>query len=619
MRVYATTPDEDAAAVQRFLSRCPASGHAATVEVGALGLRARPREAAPGEERPFPVRLSTSRIFLGPAPRRGGACPVCLEMRWRALRSAAERRLEPDDGFTVGSNPLLTPFALEALWSALCLLLGDRARADQVHVLDPATLRLEREALLPVSLCPRCGGANPDTAAGAVLPLVPRPKRTPDQYRLVAVESLERHHRTYVNPLFGPLGAVAAPDYTHAVCAPVRGQLASGDRQIAWGGNAERYDRSRSVGMLEGLERQAGQRPLGKTIAVSAPLARLTEPALDPRRSGGHDDPPPGMVPFSAELELDWVWGFSLGAARPLLVPAQMVYYGRARGHEPSFVRATSSGCAAGSCPEEALLFALLELIERDAFLITWYARLSLPRIDPASCQDQRTLLLIDRIERLGYQVDLVDMRLDLAPPAVLACARRRDDRLGSVVLAAACSLDPDQAILGALREVASYASGFEARMTERLDRARALAGDFHLVEEIEDHALLYGLPEMAGQLAFLFASPILRSVEETYAGWRRAGPRHQDLRDDLGFLRDDLAGAGLPEVIAVDQTSPEQERIGMCTMRAIVPGLLPITFGQAHRRTRGLPRLATVPRTAGFRGEDLAEDGRNPLPHPFP
>ena len=36
----------------------------------------------------------------------------------------------------------------------------------------------------------------------------------------------------------------------------------------------------------------------------------------------------------------------------------------------------TSNGCALGGCFEEATAHGLLEVAERDAFLITWYGRM---------------------------------------------------------------------------------------------------------------------------------------------------------------------------------------------------------------------------------------------------
>jgi ribosomal protein S12 methylthiotransferase accessory factor len=67
-----------------------------------------------------------------------------------------------------------------------------------------------------------------------------------------------------------------------------------------------------------------------------------------------------------------------------------------------------------------------------------------------------------------------------------------------------------------------------------------------------------------------------------------------------------------------VDQTMPEAGRHGLACVRVIVPGLVPMTFGHPHRRTRDLPRLTGgvgIPyRSQLAHGEEVGC-----LPHPFP
>src|SRR5690606_26898833 len=101
------------------------------------------------------------------------------------------------------------------------------------------------------------------------------------------------------------------------------------------------------------------------------------------------------------------------------------------------FVQECSNGCASGSCPEEALLHGMLELIERDAFLLAWYGAARLAEIDPATCRDESVHFMLDRVNLLGYDVHLYDTRADLPVPVVTAVAVRRDDGLGKLCFAA--------------------------------------------------------------------------------------------------------------------------------------------------------------------------------------
>lgn len=64
---------------------------------------------------------------------------------------------------------------------------------------------------------------------------------------------------------------------------------------------------------------------------------------------------------------------------RPILVPESIAYY--SLGHRDAYVYETSNGCAIGGSLEEAIFHGILEVVERDAFLLTWYAELPLPAL----------------------------------------------------------------------------------------------------------------------------------------------------------------------------------------------------------------------------------------------
>ncbi len=126
---------------------------------------------------------------------------------------------------------------------------------------------------------------------------------------------------------------------------------------------------------------------------------------------------------YHHDLTLSWVWGYSFGQQRPLLVPERYAYYGM-RHRDPadrSFVSENSNGCALGGCLEEAILYGLLEVAERDAFLMTWYARLPVPRVEVASLHGRTSALIIERIEHTtGYTIHVFNTHAPLyyAPEA---------------------------------------------------------------------------------------------------------------------------------------------------------------------------------------------------------
>jgi ribosomal protein S12 methylthiotransferase accessory factor len=650
IQIRAVSADADTERIVRFLTGKLNSvearalhslaGAGAVIEIGKMGnprTEAPPAEHLQSEARVFPVRLARHQIFLGPTIDAGGPCPACLEKRWLALRPADERRAleEQRGGYSHGENPWLTPFALETFWQVLQRIAFTNTRlageenihGRELHVVNLETLRVVRGFLVNDSRCPSCSTCWDDNPESAALTLQSRPKRHPDTYRLTKINDLELSEKSYVNPVCGVIGPVGVPDLTQSLSAAVTGQFEVvdffGDRKVWWSGHANNFNQSMKIGMLEGLERYSGLLPRGRKMTVRDSLGNLGDDALDPRTCGLYHPnfylKKPQYKPFTPELEFTWVWGYSLTEQRPILVPKQMVYYMDYTTPDTLFVQDCSSGCAAGSSLEEAILFGLLELIERDSFLISWFAQLALPRIDPWSCRNTELLQVLDRIELMGCDVHLLDMRLDLKVPSVMCFTRRRDDRFGSFVLAAGASLDPEDAIRGALCEVASYLPSAENRVARREEKLREVIQDYSRLDNMEDHSLLYGLPEMAAQTEFLLSNPKLGSVNEIYGDWLSEKPRHTDLLDDLNFCIAQLKSVGLEQIIVVDQTAPEQERLGLKTVCVIVPGLIPIDFSYDRQRIYDLPRMFTVPRTAGFRQTDLRPEELNVLPHPFP
>jgi ribosomal protein S12 methylthiotransferase accessory factor len=323
-------------------------------------------------------------------------------------------------------------------------------------------------------------------------------------------------------------------------------------------------------------------------------------------------------APYSPTEKMHWVWGYSLRDRVPRLVPEQLVYYLDRRTEQRKFVQECSNGCASGSCPEEALLHGMLELIERDAFLLAWYGSARLAEIDPATCRDERVHFMLDRVDLLGYDVRLFDTRADLPIPVVTAVAVRRDGGLGQLCFAAGASLDPDDAVRAALCETASYVPGFDERVAASEPELRLMVEDYTRVTELSHHALLYGLPEMAKHAEFLFADPPRRSMSELYADWLAIRPETTDLRQDVEFVAGLIAGLG-GDVLAVDQTCPEQSVSGVHTMAVLAPALVPIDFGWQRQRVLYSDRLAAY-LARGQHGPDrLGATGRNLHPHPFP
>ncbi|MFF9373721.1 TOMM precursor leader peptide-binding protein [Streptomyces griseoluteus] len=593
---------------------------------------------------PATVHLTAQAVLLGPwggAPAAGPACGTCLAMRRQRLRTRTEREaLETGTETTAaGAWPVLPDHTVDAVWSLHRLIASGAARhtaegpdaeLPRVTELDLETLRVRTFPLLPEPMCPCCRPFTEEAAsradAEATLPApAPLPKPRPDSYRLRRASDHPLPVKALANPVCGVLGGGTWVDVTSPTTAPVAGSVFmrgyAGLTDVTWSGQANSFADSRDLAFLEGLERYAGTHRRHRAPVVTASLEELGDRALDPRSCGLYGPrtyaEDPMVEPFDPARPIPWVTGWSLRDGRPVLVPARLVYYSAGTAAD-NFVFECSNGCATGSTWEEAVFFGLLELIERDAFLLGWYGALPLPEIDLASVRSPGVRAMVARAALQGYDVHVFDNRVDLPVPVVTGLAVRRDDAPGSLAFAAGASFDPETAVESAVSEILTYIPHLPGQVAERPAELQAMAEAFDLVKRLPDHAALFGLPEMRAYATGYLKPARTAPLDELFTGWEERRPRTGDLRDDLLLVRDLLGEAGC-EVIAVDQTTPEQRRMGLRTVATLAPGLLPIDFGWLRQRALTLPRLRTAPYRAGMVPAPLREEELRRVPHPFP
>jgi len=582
------------------------------------------------------IHLTAQAALIGPwgGDPDAAACGTCLGMRWQRLRTRSERdALETGTNLrgatgTPGAWPVLPDHALDAIWWAYRAVLVSTTFHDlpQVTRLDLSTLHTFTVPLLTEPHCPSCSPENPPDrrVPDRVTELVSRPKPDLDAYRLRSPASYRLPYEALANPVCGVLGAATWLDVTSPTTAPVAGTVFmrgyAGLTDVTWSGQANSFRGSRDLAFLEGLERYAGTHSRRREQPVIAAYDDLPD-ALDPRVCGMYApetyETDPMVSPFSPSRPIPWVRGYSLRDRRPILVPARLCYYSAGL-RADNFVFECSNGCAIGGSLEEAILFGLLELIERDAFLLAWYGGARLTEIDLGSCGSPALRAMVDRAALQGYDVHAFDNRVDLAVPVVTGLAVRHDGGPGTLAFAASAGFDPRAAVEGAVSEILTYIPHLPRQVRERPDELAAMARDYTLVKRLPDHAALFGLPEMARHAASYLEPAAVRPMDEVYREWQERRPRTHDLLDDLRLCRDELVTAGF-DVIVVDQTSPEQERMGLRTVCTLAPGLLPIDFGWSRQRALRMPRLRSALRRAGLRDGDLEDCDLRVVPHPFP
>ncbi|MFI1762265.1 TOMM precursor leader peptide-binding protein [Streptomyces sp. NPDC020800] len=511
-----------------------------------------------------------------------------------------------------------------------------------VHILQGDRYTWSTHRVRPVGGCPVCRPLPDDSPAGARLPAGPRPVPDPSVLRGPNARTTPAGLRAELHDeRFGPVRRLFRTE--DSAFALTTAWVTDG-RSLDDGGYGRSGDfrSSERVALFESVERLAGMRPTGRRTVLRASYADLVaageHAVLDPVRLGlpdpefdGH--PARRTVLYSPDLALDWVYGWSLTGRRAVAVPEHVAYWDVPGPDRPRVVYESSNGCGLGNSPQEAALYGLFEVAERDAFLMAWYARTPLPRV-AVPVDDPEVTALADRAALLRYRLTLLDATNDLGVPAVISLCRYEGAHPGAprAFLAAGAHHDPRVAIRSAVAEVVTNVQEAARRSApggpRDPERLRPMLDRPELVLDLDDHVGVNTLPQAQPRLDFLFAdtagtADTADATGTAEAPWYERWPGAPEPVTDLTLLLERtverLAAEGL-EVVVVTQDEPGvRERLGLHCAKVIVPGTLPMTFGHVNRRTAGLDRLLEVPHRLGRTARPPRRDELPLDPHPFP
>jgi ribosomal protein S12 methylthiotransferase accessory factor len=306
---------------------------------------------------------------------------------------------------------------------------------------------------------------------------------------------------------------------------------------------------------------------------------------------------------FTADTPVAWVEGRELPSGRRAFLPAELVYLGTVnRGRARPIAYATSSGLACAERGEEAAVGALCEVLERDAFMLVWANRLSLPlldghEIDPAEHQ---------RLAAAGLAFAAVDLSAIHRFPIVLGVVRAPSGFPGAVGVGAAAARTLARAWWKALAEAfACRAAGAKLALL-----GAGATGDAP-VRSFEDHIRRYAEHEHAPATAFLDASARVTPAAAVPA---LEGASAADRLVALCRRVDEARSTAY----AVDVTSPDVAALGLTVTRVVAPELCRLDVPHDARFLGGR-RLYEAAAGLGLRSGVLAGADVNPDPHPFP
>jgi len=572
-------------------------------------------------------------VLLGPLERPEiPGCATCLQLRWentfrRSLLSAFLNSQDDDatEPLEVSQSDLskLANIVIMEIDSIVLESSNSPNCKGRVGVYD-AEEGIHWVPLVPSHDCPRCRLMPDDKPALAKVEFTSHLMTDVESLRVGTVDykSLEE---LYVHTKVGYISATSefwnGDGYVQAnayIYTPA-------GHEIAGYGSALSAGDAKQSAVLEVLERSCGFQAVGRRPIVLGKYSEFRHAAIHPLTFGLHSyelfqSSNPVLEPFDEEKKYSWVWAHSTKYNKSVLIPEQIAFYGPIV-DKKRFVTETSSGCAIGGTLEEAALHGIFEVLERDGFLNMWYAKMPVPELKLGRDCPSKVWELVNHLVDDGFEVRLFNLSHDLSIPAIGAVAIAADNEFPKVVSAAACHINPFQAVFGALRELTLQVVNLRQAPEVRRQEALSMLLNEEKIKDILHHAAVASLPEAYSRWAFLLRREqrgYIQSVDEAYADVaRRYHLESRDIGKVLNSVLEDLHGRGF-DVIVLNQTSAEVAYGGLTAVKVLIPGMTPMTFGYGFQRVRGLSRLYELPYRTGYSQRVLTEKDLNQDCHPF-
>ena len=249
--------------------------------------------------------------------------------------------------------------------------------------------------------------------------------------------------------------------------------------------------------------------------------------------------------------EIAWFRAFDMFRGTPIWVPACAVFHPYFPDGDLQLFRYHTNGIASGNTMEEAILHALFELVERDAWSMAEVRERAFT--DIIVDDDSVPGRLLKMFKAQGVEIHLKDLTHDLGIPTIGAAA---DDTVSKapdlLTIGVGTHLDPEIACIRAITEVA------QSRTTHK----HGVKGNAKLIQVSKDMG--YEKVKAANPVWFkdLKEKKHLKDMVDLSTPY---------VLDDIEVVLGRLMENGFDKVIAADLTRPE---LGVPVVRMIVPGL---------------------------------------------
>lgn len=352
-------------------------------------------------------------------------------------------------------------------------------------------------------------------------------------------------------------------------------------------GRANQFNHSKTIAVIEALERFAGLNHSYRNDMVFNSFSQLEGAALDPRQFCLHSPTQYAFesfpfLSFHPDLQLPWVKGLDLITNKEVWVCASAVFYGSKHSRQyPMLAFESSNGCAVGATYDEAILSGIFELVERDAFLYAWYARASLPDITDRVLNSPELEMIYARFKLFsGVSVHFYDASSEHEIPCVFALAIGHKKEKPKFAAAGGSGINYYDAAKSALYELSCHYIRLQYLLSQpgEIARANTMLQDSFKVIKMEDHGLVNSLAEASPRFEFLMEQ------KKNFSFKGSEVLNTDNPKQTLEQIIKRLANIGL-RVVAVDQTPLAMRKKHLVCVKIFISDMLPITFGHIYSR----------------------------------
>lgn len=388
------------------------------------------------------------------------------------------------------------------------------------------------------------------------------------------------------------------------------------DRRIIGGGTALTYERSKIKAFGEFIERYCGmytkQDYLSSIIfdsyenLVKNGISCLDLTDLIPFKDNLYATPNFPFSRYCTQSPISWIKGENLISGESVWLPAQKVFLSYPfPAKELYHAYSLSTGLACGSNFYQAALGAILEVIERDSFMLMWLFKRPGRQIKIDHIQNEALKKLYHHIEKhlVGEdQLFMYDISETNGVYTIFTFIRNDLPKAYGLVVAAASHPSPEIALLKALEELCHTQYFAYSRLGNDQEKTyqRLKKED---VDTLHKHFFYYSNSRHNHKIDFISATKewVFLSAMTDYS-------KNTD-QENFAYLKDLFQREKQPIYMA-DLTKPEIRTSGFQVLKAIIPNYVDLVpshhyMDQKNNRVRYYQQKYQSP--------------LNDNPHPFP